>query len=78
MEGISGQAELFYQDEQLDQLFYVIEEAQGLFGADAYMDWAQIMKAEAQFAMRDYEGRKSRIIWCLVWLSGEALHMRER
>lgn len=51
-----AQAELFYQDEQLDQLFYVIEEAQGLFGADAYMDWAQIMKAEAQFAMRDYEG----------------------
>lgn len=50
-----AQAELFYQDEQLDQLFYVIEEAQGLFGADAYMDWAQIMKAEAQFAMRDYE-----------------------
>ena len=51
-----AQAELLYQGEQLDQLFYVIEEAQGLFGADVYMDWAQIMKAEAQFAMRNYEG----------------------
>ncbi|MFL2877145.1 MAG: tetratricopeptide repeat protein [Pontiellaceae bacterium] len=51
-----AQAELFYQEQQLDQLFYVIEEAQSLFGADAYMDWAQIMKAEAQFAMMDYEG----------------------
>ena len=51
-----AQAELLYQEEQLDQLFYVIEEAQGAFGADSYMDWAQIMKAEAQFSMRDYEG----------------------
>ena len=51
-----AQAELLYQEEQLDKLFYVIEEAQGSFGADSFMDWAQIMKAEAQFSMRDYEG----------------------
>ena len=30
----------------------VIDESQGLFGADEYMDWAQIMKAEAFYARR--------------------------
>ena len=33
----------------------VIDESQGLFGADEYMDWAQIMKAEAFYAMENYE-----------------------
>ena len=51
-----AQAELLYQEERLDELLDVIEEAQSLFGADEYMDWAQIMKAEAQFSMKDYEG----------------------
>jgi TolA-binding protein len=31
-----------------------IEEAQGLFGADAYMAWAQISKAQTLFDMRKY------------------------
>ncbi|OUX37796.1 MAG: hypothetical protein CBE26_02395 [Kiritimatiellaceae bacterium TMED266] len=45
----------FKQAEELDELLGVIEEAQGLFGADAYMDWAQLMKAEAQAEMDDFE-----------------------
>lgn len=51
-----ARAVLLQQAGSLDELMGVIEEAQGLFGADPYMDWAQLMKAEAQAEMADYEG----------------------
>ena len=47
--------EFFYNNDLIDDMLDVIDESQGLFGADEYMDWAQIMKAEAFYAMENYE-----------------------
>ena len=50
-----AKARIFYNNDLIDDMLDVIDESQGLFGADEYMDWAQIMKAEAFYAMENYE-----------------------
>ena len=50
-----AKARIFYNNDHIDDMLDVIDESQGLFGADEYMDWAQIMKAEAFYAMENYE-----------------------
>lgn len=41
-------------DEDLHGVLDSIEEAQGLFGAESYMGWAQLSKAETLFKMKEY------------------------
>lgn len=37
-----------------DAVLEIIEEAQGLYGADKFMGWAQIIKADTLFKMKEY------------------------
>ncbi|MBT8042480.1 MAG: tetratricopeptide repeat protein, partial [Pontiella sp.] len=39
----------------LQGVLAIIDEAQGLFGAESYMGWAQLLKADTLFKLKDYE-----------------------
>ena len=43
------------KEQEYTYLLRVIEEAQSLFGADEFMAWAQLLKANAQYQMGRYE-----------------------
>lgn len=42
-----------------------IDEAQGMFGAEAFMGWAQIIKADTEFKMDKYEEAEASYNMCL-------------
>ncbi|MEA2067896.1 MAG: tetratricopeptide repeat protein, partial [Verrucomicrobiota bacterium] len=42
-----------------------IDEVQGMFGADAFMGWAQIIKADTQFKMEKYEESEASYNMCM-------------
>ncbi len=41
-------------DGKNNELIFLIDEAQALFGADSYMGWAQLMKANANYELQNY------------------------
>ena len=43
------------EDDNKSELLDLIEEVQSLFGADAHMGWAQLMKANANFSLGNYD-----------------------
>ncbi len=53
--GYRARATALMEQEDYQGALAAIDEAQGLYGVEPYMGWAQIMKAKARFSMGDFE-----------------------
>ncbi len=48
-----AQTFMYLQDKNYSKVLWSIEEAQGMFGAEPHMGWAQIIKADTEYKMGD-------------------------